>query len=341
MSRMKWWQSERIYGGVLWLSFFLLRLCSTPTRIEGFFVSLNCKNIFKPVVCQEHPSINARRIIRMTKRIGESSEESTASTTVESASTASRSVAVSIAVPYTYIYWFDKLNDLYAATSKNVRCPFFRRRFSDMIDALAMIGRFLIIRHKSLIDPSSLDLSLLPQVPGCLPPTVQVDETCTGRGRQNQESSKLMYLTVEQVAALVGIDWEGKRKGKGYYITGKLNTFLYENDCLFDGPDPDMPVRGLRKYLAAASHLFDHNRSYADLIDLSYDVDQRTVTARWKLGGVLMLPWRPKVKDWTGSTTYHINEKGLIYLHKECWDISVAEAFVSTVFPSLGKRIWG
>lgn len=273
-----------------------------------------------------------------TTRHIESQDESGASSKLET--TSSRSLVLSLAAQPTYMSLFDKLNDLYASTS-SIRCPFFRRRFSDIIDALAMIGRFLIIRHKSLIDPASLDLSLLPQIPGCLPP-MQANGGCTS-GRQHKEIAKLTNLPVEQVAALVGLDWDGKKKGarKGYYITGKLNTLLYENDCLFDGPDPDMPVRGLRKYLSAASHLFDHNQSYAEILDLTYDVEKRTVTARWKLGGVLMLPWRPKVKDWTGSTTYHMNERGLIYLHQECWDISVAEAFISTAFPWVGKIIWG
>lgn len=53
-----------------------------------------------------------------------------------------------------------------------------------------------------------------------------------------------------------------------------------------------------------------------------------------------MLPWRPAVRPWTGTTRYHLDEEGLIYLHEEEWDITVAEAFVCTVFPKLGERIW-
>ena len=55
---------------------------------------------------------------------------------------------------------------------------------------------------------------------------------------------------------------------KGYYITGKLNTTIYRDDCWFDGPDPDMPVRGVRKYLNAASQLFDVSASTAELLSL-------------------------------------------------------------------------
>ena len=31
---------------------------------------------------------------------------------------------------------------------------------------------------------------------------------------------------------------------------------------------------------------------------------------------------------------------GLIYLHKETWDISVLQAFVQTLFPELAQLFW-
>jgi len=164
---------------------------------------------------------------------------------------------------------------------------------------------------------------------------------------------KHRYLDIYTLCEIIRADWcpaetretrpeytvERNPDYKGYYITGRLNSTIYRDDCLFDGPDPDMPVRGLRKYLSAASHLFDHKLSYAMLRSLQ--VEGRTIVARWELGGVLMLPWRPKVKSWTGCTIYHLDEEGLVAIHEEQWDISVYEAFVSTIWPSLGDFIWG
>lgn len=205
-------------------------------------------------------------------------------------------------------------------------------------------------------------------------------------------------MQIEQIAELIRIDWEGtKSKGvlpgrissasstskiqnsyhhrlatnKGYYITGRLNTLLYRDDCFFDGPDPDMPVRGMRKYLSAASYLFDQRLSFAELLEIGvvdeeekvqrkqqlhqqnwkkkfnrheWEMEQqssgRVVWVRWRIGGVLMLPWRPVVKPWTGRTKYHLDKDGLIYFHQEEWDISVLEAFVCTVFPKIGRLLW-
>ena len=133
-------------------------------------------------------------------------------------------------------------------------------------------------------------------------------------------------------------DWR-QDTNKGYYINGKLNTTIYRDDCVFDGPDPDMPVRGLRKYLNAAANLFDHSSSTAKLLSLQI-VDEQTIEARWELEGVLHLPWHPKLPVWTGKTTYHLDNEGLVQLHEESWDISVLQAFTETLLPKAANLIW-
>jgi hypothetical protein len=243
--------------------------------------------------------------------------------------------------------YFRKLNEWYTNVNSKVRCPFFRRRFSDAIDSLAMMGRFLVIRHKSVLsDPSfTALLGYEYTVPGCLPLNEKV-KTHNLKGQDeihagNQE--KLKGLSLESVENLIKQDWLGKHPSgsRGYYITGKLSSQIYRNDCFFNGPDPDMPVRGLRKYLSAAAHLFDQGKSHAEMLDISRNEENRTVTVKWLLGGILMLPWRPKVNDWTGSTTYFLDPDGLIYKHNEEWNISVWEAFISTAFPGVGHMVWG
>lgn len=206
--------------------------------------------------------------------------------------------------------YFAVLDDWYTR-SISIKCPFFRRRAADTIDGLAEIGQFLLVRHKSLYTP-----------PGC---------------RDVLSTKKNLHLSREELLSTIEHDWKVE-SDKGYYITGRLNTTIYRNDCLFSGPDPDMPVRGLRKYLGAASHLFDSQKSNAKLSSIG--VEDGTIVAKWKLEGVLMLPWRPEVPPWTGTTRYHLDEKGLVYHHEETWDKSVLQAFVTTVWPTLGKRIW-
>ena len=174
--------------------------------------------------------------------------------------------------------------------------------------------RFLIIRHKSLpLEP-----------PGW---------RCDG-----DTAPKRVNLSQQELMQVIRHDWRPDTH-KGYYITGRLSTSVFRDDCVFDGPDPDMPVRGLRKYLNAASQLFDHQKSRSEL--LSLDVNEKgVIVAQWRMQGVLRLPWRPAVPSWTGSTTYYTDENGLIYRHEETWDKSVLQAFMQTLWPEVADRIW-
>lgn len=225
------------------------------------------------------------------------------------------------------------LDSMYTQASSTIKCPFFRRRAADTIDNLAMILRFLVVRHKTLLG----DIPLFElEVPGCKAVGRHVTVHSDG------SVIKHCHLSLDSLGQIIQEDWSTLNH-KGYYITGRLNSTIYKDDCLFDGPDPDMPVRGLRKYLAAASHLFDASKSFAKLLDLEVmplDLEKGkfghgVIIAKWRIEGVLMLPWRPKVQPWTGYTKYHIDKDGLIALHEEKWDISVLEAFLGTAFPTL------
>eukprot|EP00980_Cylindrotheca_fusiformis_P007033 scaffold1475_cov111-Cylindrotheca_fusiformis.AAC.12 len=206
--------------------------------------------------------------------------------------------------------------DQWYSKSLSLKCPFMRRRMADLLDGVDMVMRFLIIRHKSL--------DLIGPPPGC--------RSC----RVSQ--SKVQNLPMEDLKDIIRRDWR-EDTNKGYYISGRMSTAIYRDDCLFDGPDPDMPVRGLRKYLNAASQLFDHSSSTATLLSLE-TVDSHTIEARWRIEGVLHLPWHPKVPAWTGSTMYHFDEDGLIHRHEESWDISVLRAFTQTLLPEAAGLIW-
>jgi len=189
------------------------------------------------------------------------------------------------------------------------KCPFLRRRASDLLDAADMLMRFLIVRNKaSLLGP---------------PPSL--------RGvKGSMQREKTLHLTREELMEVIRKDWRSDNN-KGYYITGKLSTNIYTDDCLFDGPDPDMPVKGLRKYLNAASQLFEQRRSRAELLTLQIEGD--VIIAKWRFNGRLRLPWKPRMPEVTGTTIYNMNEDGLICRHEETWDISAYQAFFWTMMP--------
>jgi hypothetical protein len=224
--------------------------------------------------------------------------------------------------------WYDK--------SLAVKCPFFRRRMTDFLDGADMVMRFLVIRHKSL--------DLIGPPPGCRS-TIE-------------KGAKHKHLDLESLVDTIRDDWKPYHNNhKGYYITGRLNTTIYRDDCWFEGPDPDMPVRGVRKYLNAASQLFDVKTSTAELLSLEIGGDddenenrhhrggkhkrsKATIVARWKLKGVLHLPWHPSLPIWTGTTTYHLDDEHMVYRHEEHWDISVVRAFTQTLWPEVGNFLW-
>jgi hypothetical protein len=76
-------------------------------------------------------------------------------------------------------------------------------------------------------------------------------------------------------------------------VTGRLSTNLFDDRCVFDGPDPDMPVAGLAKYLAATSQLFSHKLSRCELVGVGVidDLDPLHGSAsRRSRGAWLRLP---------------------------------------------------
>lgn len=236
----------------------------------------------------------------------------------------------------------NSLDGLYDKSS-SIKCPFFRRRAADAIDNTAILFHFFLIRHKSLPWISDLleNPNYSPACPGCKPYGRHIKRLADGT------AEKTRHLSVTDVEGRIHNDWVGgASKSRGYYITGKLDSTIYTDDCLFKSPDPDMPVRGLRKYLSAAAQLFDQKQSCAELLSICStegggEMGHGIVEVTWRLSGIINLPWHPTVEPWTGSTRYHLDNEGLIYMHEEQWDISVWRAFICTLYPEAREwSIW-
>jgi Uncharacterized conserved protein (DUF2358) len=209
--------------------------------------------------------------------------------------------------------WYLNVSEKSYGEALSLKCPFFRRRVSDVLDFVDSAIRLVVVRNAAFV---------LPKV------------SLRGVG---YDAVKQVGLSTEQLMEIIRKDWREETK-KGYYVTGRLTTSVYRDDCLFDGPDPDMPVRGLRKYMNAASQLFDHKTSYSELLSLQEEGD--ALVATWWFNGTMRLPWRPTMPEVTGRTTYLRDASGLIYKHVECWDISAYEAFFRTFFPKFSDRLW-
>ena len=236
-------------------------------------------------------------------------------------------------------YCLEKIDGWYTESQK-VKCPFFRRRYGDMLDNLEWITRNIIVR------PSCR--SSLGPVQACQPIKVEVGS----RKGLYKSILKTKDLPIERIISIIRRDWEGNNhnnnnnnRSKGYYVTGKLSTNIYRDDCWFISPDPDLPIQGLRKYVGIASHLFDSKTSYSELLSLQQHLDmenddddepQQTILAEWKLSLTLKLPWRPSLPPFTGTTMYKLDQDHLIYQHEETWDISLLDAFLAMfeIYPS-------
>ena len=112
-------------------------------------------------------------------------------------------------------------------------------------------------------------------------------------------------LSLDAVMDAVRTDFESGQ----YYVTGRLSQQCYADDCLFDGPDPDMPVRSLQRYSDALRGLFDPKLSSIELLALEPRADRRFV-AHWTLRGALKLPWRPTIPEYRGATVYEVDDDG-------------------------------
>jgi Uncharacterized conserved protein (DUF2358) len=200
--------------------------------------------------------------------------------------------------------------------SLQIKCPFFRRRASNLLEAADTILRKFAMQHQSI-----------------MPPPVMCGPT---------NSIKSPDLQIEQIMDILKNDWRTETN-KGYYITGRLTKSLYRDDCYFDGPDPDMPAHGLRLYLTTATQIFEYKRSYAKLLSMKAvpaDKDgTRTIVATWQMVGVLRLPWKPVLPEVHGETTYYLDDSGLIYKHVETWNLSVYNAFMKTFLPQFFQQV--
>jgi hypothetical protein len=210
--------------------------------------------------------------------------------------------------------------DIWYAKSQMTKCPFLRRRAGDFLDVVEAATKHTLIRRQCW------PLMGMPQ--GCRP------------AGYNKKLRQINFrgLSLGQMKKHISKDWK-MDSGKGYYITGKLTTAIYRDDCVFDGDDPDLPIRGVRKYAGVAANLFDYEKSCCTLKSL--DIVDDMMIAHWKLQATLRLPWKPQIPLTHGTTRYFFDEDGLIERHEESWDISTVEAFGRTFFPDFWNQHHG
>lgn len=240
-------------------------------------------------------------------------------------------------IDWVAIGYLNRLEECYIYSERQIKCPFFRRRCGDILDDVESFVRFFLIRPYFKDSSSHLG-----PVMSCKP--------LAGVG------TKTKHLPVGQVLNVLRQDWKAPKNcqadlelygdlnsttatvinEKGYYATGRMSTQIYRDDCEFSSPDPDLPLKGIRKYIGIASNLFDSRTSRSKLLSLKeLRPEDETQTganvvlkAEWKISLTINLPWRPQLSEFSGSTLYCLDRDNLIYRHQEVWDISAFDAFI-------------
>jgi len=126
---------------------------------------------------------------------------------------------------------------------------------------------------------------------------------------------------------------EGDLRDKQYFVTGRLTTAIFRDDCRFRDPTND--IVGLARYLTALGLLFDPANSRVRLLSIAV-TGPREVRAKWTLGGYLLLPWKPFVPAFEGESVYSLDEEGLIALQDQTWSVSAFDALRQTFTPTGG-----
>lgn len=101
-----------------------------------------------------------------------------------------------------------------------IRCPFFRRRATDTLEALVVVGTWLRARHKRI----DLTFGLLPLSTRANSEDAHAYAVAVARKTHN--------LPLVSMAALLARDFADKQ----CQVTGHLSRQLFDEACIFDGP---------------------------------------------------------------------------------------------------------
>ncbi|CAJ1403468.1 unnamed protein product [Effrenium voratum] len=183
-----------------------------------------------------------------------------------------------------------------------------------------------------------LGLFLIRDSSRCLPalPWLKRSALCCGHSKLDKEWSFFWNDTPAEGAKRTGLDAAAVAEilrrdlaeGK-YILTGNLTSEIFSDECRF--VDPNNAVDGLAKYKQALGFLFDPSESFLELRQI--EGDGGAIRAEYVAGGVLKLPWRPRIAPWSGKIVYTLNSEGLIASQVDEWNITRFDAIRQTFTP--------
>eukprot|EP00536_Pseudo-nitzschia_multiseries_P009793 jgi/Psemu1/24280/gm1.24280_g len=147
-----------------------------------------------PTIRIQHSSSSSSRNRRRMRRASplSSSKLTTDSVSNESGVGSSAATATATASLNPIESWCTTHVNVWYDKSLTLKCPFIRRRMTDMLDGLDMVMRFLIIRHKSL--------PLIGPPPGC--------RSAIATGRSTATNNKHKHLELAELVETIRFDWK-------------------------------------------------------------------------------------------------------------------------------------
>ncbi|KAI2492484.1 DUF2358-containing protein [Fragilaria crotonensis] len=150
-----------------------------------------------------------------------------------------------------------------------------------------------------------------------------------GKASQSQQgndipSSATLDLTVPPLSLQETLDRIRLDTDRSYFLSGQVDTFIYDEDCLF--ADPFVSFRGRDRFVDNLQNLGSFITKYsAKLLEYSSSDGNSQVNTKLMVKLELNLPWKP-VLAWPWGVTYIIDtDTFLVTKHIESWDIDPFE----------------
>lgn len=121
-----------------------------------------------------------------------------------------------------------------------------------------------------------------------------------------------------------------------YLWTGNIDRSAFDTDCVFS--DPTISFQGLETFEKNTENLIKIVEKLVDkpeslLLSIETNEEEGYIQSRWNMKGDLKLPWNPAINV-IGNTKFFYNEKRLVYLYDETWELPAWKALLQIITPA-------
>lgn len=141
-------------------------------------------------------------------------------------------------------------------------------------------------------------------------------------------------LSPNEMAAKIGEEYN-----RIFWVTGLMDTSLWEDDCTFADPFSSFSGPGstarFKRNADALGSLVEDAKIKVSSVDLTDD--ETVVKVAWSFSGTLKLPWRPVLAA-AGETSHYLSPKtGKISKYQERWKSNAVDVVKRLFVPGKAK----